>query len=104
MLVSCLGTKESHDRTLQSANHTLNKPEIINWEINGHHIVVNWKHSSPNQQLLGYYVSLCKLVNSECDGPDFVNFGKTFRSGRIVGLAPEATYKVEVRVVDMHST
>lgn len=35
-------------------------------------------------------------MNSQCTGPDFVNFGKLARSGRIVGLAPEAVYQVEV--------
>ena len=58
--------------------------------------MVNWKHSDDKQQVQGYYILLCRLVNSRCTGPDFVNFDKNARSGKIVGLAPEAMYQVEV--------
>lgn len=39
---------------------------------------------------------LCRLVDSHCAGPDFVNFNNSVRTGQIVGLAPEAIYQVEV--------
>lgn len=93
-----IGMKESHDRTQQkTAENTIDKPNIISWELDGHYVIVNWQHSDANHSTHGYYVSLCQLVNSECTGPDFVNFGKSVRSGKIVGLAPEALYQVEVR-------
>lgn len=88
------GMDESHNRI--SPSLALRKPNITSWELDGHYLVVNWEHSDVDNLVHGYYVLLCQLVNSQCTGPDFVNFGRTVRSGRIIGLAPETHYEVEV--------
>ena len=96
-LVVCgAGIEEApHDRIKVSPD-TLKKPNITSWELDAHYLLVNWKHSDMKQKVHGYYIRLCKLVYLQCTGPDFVNFGKNSRSGRIVGLAPEAIYQIEV--------
>lgn len=81
----------------RSAENALSKPNISSWELESHYLVVNWKHDvDSSQHIDGYYVSLCKLTSSLCIGPDFVNFKSFVRSGRIVGLAPEQQYQLEV--------
>ena len=98
------GIEESHDRRVpSSSNDTVNKPEIVSWEIDNHYLIVNWQHSDPNQRLHGYYLALCQSADTRpCKGPDFVNFDRGSRSGRVVGLAPEAMYRVEVSVMWWH--
>lgn len=88
-----------HDRTSQSGSY-LKKPNITSWELDSHYLVINWKHSD-HQEVDGYYILLCRLVNSQCTGPDFVNFDKRAESGRIVGLAPEVIYQVEVKKLSL---
>lgn len=96
-----LGQNDFHDRTVYNtsvARKSLNKPNITSWELAGHYLIINWKHlySNRHHQVRGYYVLLCRLVDSHCAGPDFVNFNNLVRTGQIVGLAPEAIYQVEV--------
>ena len=86
-----------NDRVQRTTTYNLSSPNITSWELEDHYLIVNWQHpADSNQHVNGYYVSLCKLANSLCIGPDFVNFKSYVRSGRIVGLAPEQTYQMEV--------
>ena len=89
------GMEKSEDR-ISSHTRLQEKPNITSWELDSHYLVVNWKYSQ-NERLQGYYVLLCQLVNLKCNGPDFVHFSNKARSGRIVGLAPEAVYRMEVK-------
>jgi hypothetical protein len=88
----------------QNAGNALKKPNITSWELDSHYLLINWKHSDERQQVHGYYILLCRLVNLQCVGPDFVNFNKDARSGRIVGLAPEAMYQIEVTIMYVFGT
>lgn len=93
--------KGAHDRIIadaeqQKTSPAISKPNITGWKLNGHYLIVNWNHSDVNKQVHGYYVLLCRVVDSQCTGPDFINFGANIKSGRIIGLAPETTYQVEV--------
>lgn len=90
-----VGMEKSEDR-ISSHTRLQEKPNITSWELDSHYLVVNWKYSQ-NERLQGYYVLLCQLVNLKCNGPDFVHFSNKARSGRIVGLAPEAVYRMEVK-------
>ncbi len=68
------------------------------WKLSHHYLLVRWQYPYVDERTQGFYVSLCLMVKSVCKAPDFVNFDRNLRSGRIVGLAPESEYELKVDV------
>ena len=81
---------------LPAGVNALNKPDSVTWNLEDHNLVVSWKHSDQQELLQGFYISICQINNSKCGAPDFVHFNSEFRTAKIIGLAPESSYKLKV--------
>lgn len=74
----------------------LSMPNPVTWNLEGHNLVVSWQHSDQQELLQGFYISLCQVIKSKCAAPDFIHFSSEVRTAKIVGLAPESSYKLKV--------